>query len=167
MRKILLVSFIALAGITLVSCEKDVDSVKPDIKLIAPEEDEAIKPGNEVHFDVEFSDNEALGSYKVNIHSNFDGHTHAVARAASANESGLNKTWEEKEFIAKGDEAIRGKKNAKIHHHHITIPTEIGGKPIKEGHYHFIVYCTDAAGNESFVAREIAITSSAEERDHH
>lgn len=34
------------------------------------------------------------------------------------------------------------------------------------GDYHLMVYCNDAEGNESYVARSIAITKDAEEHHH-
>ncbi len=168
MKKVFFTTVMAISAFVFLSCEKkSIDAERPVIKLIAPEEEEGIKPGADIHFDLELTDNVALGSYKVNIHPNFDGHHHAVARGANVNDGGFNKTWEEKEFIAKGEEPVKGKKSAKIHHHHIVIPREINGKPIKEGEYHFMVHCTDMAGNDNYVARNIIISSGAEEHEHH
>ena len=47
------------------------------------------------------------------------------------------------------------------------IDGEVVESPIKEGNYHFIVYCTDDSGQESFVSTEIHISYDAEEHDHH
>src|SRR5690554_389103 len=167
-----LMSLVVLGGTLLTSCEKEeIDNEKPVIRLIAPEEDEAIRPGSDIHFDVEFSDNVALGSYKVNIHWG-EGHTHSATLSTRAEEEGepFERTWLEREFIALGDEPIAGKRSVTVHHHHIVIPETITvngvEKPIKEGHYHFMVYCTDEAGQEAFVAREIVISYDAEEHDH-
>lgn len=169
MNKVLLATVLTMSAAVFVSCEKEpIDNQKPTINLIAPQEDEGIKPGSDIHFDVVLKDDVSLKSYKVNIHGAFDGHTHsATARSSSAGAVAFEKTWTEADFIKLGDEPILGKKEAKIHHHHLVIPKEIGGKPIREGHYHFMVYCTDEAGNETFVAREIEISSSAEEHEHH
>ncbi len=169
-----LTSLILLGTAAFTSCEKDdVDNEKPVIRLIAPEEDEEIRPGSDIHFDVEFSDNVALASYKVNIHGAFDGHTHSATLSTRAEEEGepFERTWLESEFIALGDEPIAGKRSVTVHHHHIVIPETITvdgvEKPIKEGHYHFMVHCIDEAGLERFVAREIVISSEADEHDHH
>lgn len=169
-----LTSLILLGTAAFTSCEKDdVDNEKPVIRLIAPEEDEEIRPGSDIHFDVEFSDNVALASYKVNIHGAFDGHTHSATLSTRAEEEGepFERTWLESEFIALGDEPIAGKRSVTVHHHHIVIPETITvdgvEKPIKEGHYHFMVHCIDEAGLETFVAREIVISSEADEHDHH
>jgi len=168
-----LTSLILLGAAAFTSCEKDdVDNEKPVIRLIAPEEDEEIRPGSDIHFDVEFSDNVALGSYKVNIHWGED-HTHSATLSTRAEEEGepFERPWLEKEFIALGDEPIAGKRSVTVHHHHIVIPETITvdgvEKPIKEGHYHFMVHCIDEAGLETFVAREIVISSEADEHDHH
>lgn len=169
MKKLFLVSVVALATVGFVSCEKDeVDNEAPVIKLIAPEDDEPIKPGSEIHFEVNFSDNVALGTYKVNIHGAFDGHSHNHAVTRIAGDSAIfEKTWLEQEFIAAGESPISGKRATMVHHHKIVIPTEINKKPLKSGHYHFMVYCTDKAGIESFTAREIFISYDAKEHDHH
>ena len=155
-----------LVNTFLLSCEKtELDNEKPVIRLISPQEGEAIKPGGDLHFEVEFTDNVALGSYKVNIHGAFDDHTHSAAAFTRAegdsSSEPFEKTWLEVDFIALGDEPIAGKRNASIHHHHILIPENV-----KEGNYHFLVYCTDDAGLESFVAREITLSSDAEEHPH-
>ncbi|KGN79138.1 hypothetical protein HW49_07145 [Porphyromonadaceae bacterium COT-184 OH4590] len=169
MKKLFLLSIVFISTFTFVSCEKEAkDTEKPVINLIAPKEDEALKPGSDVHFDVAFSDNEALKSYSVNIHGAFDGHTHKVISNAAGDSIAFEHTWVEDDFIKMGaKESINGKKNATIHHHYIEIPATINGKPIKEGHYHFMVYCTDHVGNQSMVAREIEISYSAKGHDHH
>lgn len=168
MRKVILAAVLSIAGIAFSSCEKTpLDNAKPIINLIAPAEGEAIKPGTDIHFDAVLTDDVGLKSYKINIHGAFDGHGHNAATRAADDAVAFEKTWLEADFIKLGDEPILGKKNANLHHHHITIPEKIGGKPIKEGHYHFIIYCSDEAGNESFTAREIEISSSAEGHHHH
>lgn len=169
-----LTSLVLLGGALLASCEKEaIDNERPKITLKAPGEGEAIRPGSEIHFEVEFSDNVALGSYKVNIHWG-EGHTHSATLSTLAEEDDsepFEKTWLESDFIALGDEPIVGKRSVTVHHHHIVIPetSTVNGieKPVKEGHYHFLVYCTDESGLESFIAREILISYDAEEHPHH
>lgn len=178
MRKLLFTGVALLSMLAFVACEKEeVDNEKPVILLHAPTDGEAIKPGSDIHFDVEFSDNVALSSYKVNIHGAFDGHTHGVAnpslRATDEGEE-FERTWFEAEFIEMGEEPIAGKRSVTIHHHRMVIPETISRTvngqtvemPLKEGHYHFMVYCTDEAGLESFVAKEITISYDAEDHDH-
>lgn len=168
MKKIIFTSLVmTLSALSLVSCKKEsLDVEGPKIKLVAPAEDAVLKPGSEVHFEVEFADNEALGSYKVNIHD-AAGHTHQHATTRAPQDVvAFEKTWQESEFVKAGQEAIAGKKNAHVHHHLIKIPADIDGKKLKEGHYHFGVFCTDKAGNETKLWSEIVISYSGEAHDH-
>ena len=75
-------TIVALSGMLFVTaCSKEnlkSDVTKPVIELISPQEDETLQIGNAhgVHFEMKLSDDHALKSYKLNIHSNFDGHEH-------------------------------------------------------------------------------------------
>ena len=133
--------------------EKESDTTKPEINLIEPANGDTLHIGDEhgVHFEAEFSDNEALASYKVDIHPNFDNHTHAVTKGESATvDFEFEQSW-----------TISGK-NASIHHHDIIIPENA-----TPGHYHLMVYCLDAAGNESHIAVDIELShEEGEEHDH-
>ncbi len=175
MRKpLLLIGVVLLSIFGFTACEKeDVDNEKPLIRLLSPSEGELVKPGSDIHFEMELSDNVGLASYKVNIHGAFDGHNHGTRSTSDSIE--FSKTWLESDFIALGEEPIAGKRNVTVHHHYIEIPAtisrnidgEVVEAPIKEGTYHFIVYCTDDSGQESFVSTEIHISYDAEEHDHH
>lgn len=175
---------------------EEIDTAKPQILLSEPAEEEAYAPGSAIHFVVTLSDNVALASYKVNIHGAFDGHTHSAVkpsgvkgvqeasavtvasvpavvsggtsytRATDAEPHPFERTWMESEFIAQGEEPIAGKQQVTINHMLMLIPDSIEGQPVKEGHYHFIVYCTDSSGQESFIAREIEIAYEAGEHLH-
>jgi hypothetical protein len=147
--------FVIFSLITLMpfftACEEDGDTTKPVINLLEPEEDAVLKIGDThgVHFDMEVSDDVMLKSYKVEIHNNFDGHTHS--RTTRTTPFYFEKTWD-----------LSGKKNADIHHHEIKIPEDA-----TPGHYHLMVYCTDAAGNEASLARDIELSHEGEEHDDH
>lgn len=147
--------FIALLAIfTFVSCDKeDSDTTKPVIVLHEPEEGQALKIGGEngVHFEMDLSDDVMLKSYKIDIHNSFDGHSHGGTRADGG---------EEVAFSFSRSYDLSGLKNAHVHHHDIVIPANA-----KPGAYHLMVYCTDAAGNESYIARNIVLSTTAEE-DH-
>ena len=80
-----IVSILAVSAL-FVSCsddEKDGDTTKPVINLIEPEEGAMLKPGSTIHFEMDLSDDVMLGSYKVEIHNNFDGHDHTKAAAGN------------------------------------------------------------------------------------
>ena len=146
------VCLLAISFLLFSSCDKndDGDTVKPVINLIAPAENVALKIGDDrgVHFEMELSDNVMLKSYKVDIHSNFDGHTHSRASGLTV-DFVFSKSWD-----------VTGK-NTHIHHHEIKIPSEA-----TPGNYHLMVYCTDVAGNESYVARNIVLSHDGEEHEH-
>lgn len=153
-------------GFTLGSCsDEDVDNAKPMIHLVAPANDGVLHIGGEVHFDCEFADDVELRSYKIEIHNNFDGHSHGSAVLKSANEEhghpwSYTNTWN---FEA-------GKKNEDVHHHAIQIPETIlvNGveEPTAEGEYHFGVYCVDVAGNENKVFVSVVIEHGVDEYGH-
>lgn len=142
-----IINYIAVISILLTSavftsCEKDdVDNTKPTINIVEPANEEILHAGEEIHFDCEFIDDVELKSYKIEIHINADGHSHTKTILEAETPWTYSNTWD---FEA-------GKKNADIHHHEIVIPTTIDGVEIQHGEYHFGVYCTDVAGNESNV----------------
>jgi hypothetical protein len=144
------ICFLTIYSFLYTSCD-DGDTTKPVINLVEPEEGESLLIGdvNGVHFDAEFSDDEMLGSYKVEIHNNFDDHAHDLRAADETVDFTFEKTWD-----------LSGKKNTDIHHHEIKIPEEA-----TPGNYHLMVYCTDAAGNESHVARSVILSHDVSE--HH
>jgi hypothetical protein len=153
--KYFLVCLMAISFTTITSCD-DSDTVKPIIRLIEPEEDEILKIGDEngVHLELELSDDVMLKSYKVDIHSNFDGHVHVSAPKA-ASEGTVDFTFNRSYDIS-------GQRNVDIHHHDIKIPSNA-----TPGDYHLMIYCTDAAGNEAHLARDIILsTEGGEEHEH-
>jgi len=54
----------------------DTDPVVTNVTLNDATEDIQVNPGTIMHFDAVFSDNERLGEFKIDIHDNFDGHSH-------------------------------------------------------------------------------------------
>lgn len=138
------------AILVITSCNNDddngVDTTKPVIALNEPGDDEEFLPGGEIHFDADFSDNVALGSYKIEIHDASDGHNHRSPQDSH-------------EVAWTYETTAQFTQNAKNENVHIDIdiPLTINGEPIKEGHYHLGVFCTDKAGNQSQVFTEIVI----------
>lgn len=148
MKKIFIVLLVFAFGASVASCSKDdKDTTKPQILILEPAEEQVFQPGETIHFGAEFLDNEELRSYKIDIHPNEDGHDHKNSRGEG--EWSFQKSWQ---FEA-------GKRNANIHHEEIVIPVEVDGVPIHTGDYHFLVYCTDKAGNESWLSMDIEIQS--------
>ena len=130
------------------------DNIPPIIFLLEPEEGAELRIGSDIHFDMELSDNEMLLSYKVEIHNNFDNHGHEKFTLKTT-------TMETTAFHFQKSWDVSGQKKAAIHHHEIVIPDNA-----TPGNYHLMVYCTDAAGNESHVARNIVLSRDSEEHEH-
>ncbi len=147
-----IVCFMAISSLLLYSCssDDDGDNVKPVINLIEPADGDVLKIGDEhgIHFDMELSDDVMLKSYKVDIHSNFDGHNHTKS-AQTTVDFKFTKSWN-----------VTGK-NTTVHHHEIVIPSDA-----TPGEYHLMVFCADEAGNESSVARTIILSHDGEEHEH-
>ncbi len=58
MKKLFLASIVLLSTFVMISCEKNKkDTEKPTIKLIEPENGDALKPSDKgIHFEVEFAE---------------------------------------------------------------------------------------------------------------
>ncbi|MCC8198575.1 MAG: DUF4625 domain-containing protein [Tannerellaceae bacterium] len=135
------------------SCDDDGDTTKPTINLISPAEGAFLEIGKEsgVHFEAEFSDDEMLGSYKIDIHNNFDDHGHETKSESTETVNfSFSREWD-----------LSGLKNTTEHHHDIVIPANA-----TPGNYHIIVYCIDAAGNQSYVAHNIVLTNEEIKNNH-
>lgn len=149
--KIYFTAILVISVLTFFSCNKDdSDTTKPVIDLHEPAEGQALLIGSEkgVHFEMDLSDDVMLKSYKIDIHNNFDHHSHGVTRAEG----------DKIPFTFNRSYDVSGKKNIHIHHHDIVIPANA-----KPGDYHLMVYCTDAAGNETYIARNIILSTTVEE----
>lgn len=148
MKKYLITGTTILSVIIFQSCSSDddsgVDTQKPVIILNVPTEHQGHTPGEDFHVEADFVDNVELGSYKLEIHSAEDGHTHKGPQEGGE--------W----FYTQSVQINPGLKNMSIHEH-IPIPTEVDGVPIAEGHYHLGIFLTDKAGNEQQLFTEIVI----------
>jgi hypothetical protein len=133
-------SLVVLLGV--VSCDNSsdpVDTTAPTIEMGDPVSGESFEAGKSVHFEAKFSDDIELGAYKIDIHNNFDGHSHG--RVASSNEDpGLLK-WS----LSESFDFERGLKNSDVHlHDELEIPQNTMAGP-----YHFIVSAVDRSGNST------------------
>lgn len=171
-----LFSTVILSSVLFTSClssDADIDTEKPVIVLHSPENEEPIEAGSTIHFEMDVSDNMALGAYDIDIHS-AEGHVHSKS-ASSISDADHDHDHEHDEenegrvsFKYKNSwDDIRGLKNAHIHHHEIEIPVDA-----KRGEYHFVVKVLDAAGNQAMEVRDIIIVNVGEgghdhEHEHH
>lgn len=126
------------------SCSDD-DTKKPIIEVVTPTDGDHFHPGETISVRINFSDNEELASYKIEIHFNNDRHNHKNGSTTDTPfqytttgnfEKGLNRF----ELV-----------------HDIDIPALINELPVKNGEYHLGVYCIDKAGNQREVFVEIEI----------
>ena len=157
MKKVLF-TFLLLASVSLgfSSCsDDDNDNEKPVISDFEPVEGDSLQIGKAIHFEVDFSDNDKLASYKIDIHNNFNNHgDHSSVKSLPIDSA----------VFAFSDvyTDIAGQKNAHVHHHKINIPaTDANGKPYRVGKYHFVVYCLDESGNESVRSHNVILTYNA------
>ncbi len=136
--------FIFIGAFVLFSCSKDdpemVDVEAPTITVSSPSNGSSFAAGADIHFEAAFSDNEALATYNVNIHNNFDGHAHGRLSIAP--------------FTFDQSFDITGKTNDV--HEDIAVSSDATAGP-----YHFIVKAIDQAGNSTQFAdgstKEISI----------
>lgn len=160
MKKSLLVLAVIVFALTSCSDADDVDTKKPEIDVVSPQDHDHFHPGEEISFICNFTDDTELASYKIDIHSSFDGHEHS-AQLKSGTEDDHEHTWdyEYDGVFASGATSERVEMT-------ITIPEEIDHdgemEEVAAGDYHFGVYCLDMAGNQQEVFIEIEI----EHEDH-
>ncbi|MCL6217459.1 DUF4625 domain-containing protein [Zunongwangia pacifica] len=143
------IKLIALFTLTFfAACSSDddeiLDSEKPQITVNDPVENEAFEVGGELHFDIDLSDNDALASYKVDIHNNFDGHTHSGVLNSTVGVTTKQSTISPWSFNKAFD--IEGTPKTYHAHEHIEIPDDIA-----EGPYHLGITVIDVSGNENQV----------------
>ena len=155
-RFLLFLLFVASAVVTA-SCSKnsddpkeEKDTTKPEITLGTPINEASFNPGDAIDFSATFKDNKELSGYKIDIHFN-DGHEHKSV------------TDEGKWSFQKSYAFEPGNTDMIVKHNDVRIPTEVDGLSIYAGEYHFLVYCTDKAGNEEFVAHNIVIIDLPDE----
>lgn len=141
----------ATMAVAFNGCKEDSDTENPVINLIEPAEGDALQIGGEhgVHFEAKFTDNESLASYKVNIHPDFDEHTHTHSSILASDAAETVDFQFEKSWTLSG-------LNASRHHHEIIIPENA-----TPGIYHLVVYCTDAAGNEAHTTVNVVLSHDA------
>ncbi len=139
------------------SCDdKDRDTTPPVIDLQSPSEEEALLIGDEhgIHLEMDLSDDIMLLSYKIEIHSNFDGHTHDDHDTRAGEET--------VPFHFEESYDVSGKNAVHIEQDDIRIPANA-----TPGEYHLMVYCTDASKNETYVARSIVLSTEEGDDGHH
>ncbi|MPT34010.1 MAG: DUF4625 domain-containing protein [Flavobacterium sp.] len=155
-----LYAFATIAALSFTSCSSDSDdkdTEKPTITITEPVTEEGFTPGSEIHLEGVLTDNVELASYKVEVHSAEDGHTHGkMAGAEAASYFHYEQTF-----------PIEAGLRIKEFHQHIPIPAlDANGQPFTDGHYHLGVFCLDKAGNQQQVFLEIYIGADGGDHGH-
>src|SRR5687767_103858 len=145
MKKILQYFFFVMLAITLSNCSKNSESPDTEYPVIDnsisnafPGQCSEIKRGESFRFKARFSDNKALGSYSLDIHHNFDHHSHSTEVAecqmepikVASNPFLLIKTFH-----------IDGNVSQLEADSEIIVPADVD-----PGDYHFLIRLTDAEG---------------------
>jgi len=151
-----LLSLVAILALTVASCKKDkeeIDTTYPTINIEAsnafPKQCSVVKRGEKFIFKADFSDNVELGAVSVDIHHNFDQHSHSTEVAAcnmDAKKTPVNPLKFIKDFSIP-----TGQKNYQISQE-IEIPANIDA-----GDYHFLIRLTDKSGWQTIKGLSIKI----------
>ena len=148
MKKIALLSIAALSFVACSSDDNSLDQEKPMVNIILPTEHQEYEPGDNINIQALLTDNESLASYKIEIHSAADGHTHTHSISSLDNDH--------VEFHHESDYEI----SETSYEVNQTIPIP---ENAEETHYHVGIFVLDSAGNQSQQFIEIFI---GHEHDH-
>ena len=118
--------------------------------VAVPTDCQVFKRGDVIPLNVLFTDDTELGSYNVEIHNNFDHHTHSTSSIECSMDA---KKEPKKPWIYNQDFDIPSGQKTFTARHDIAIPSDID-----TGDYHFMVRLTDRAGWQQIHAVAIKIT---------
>ena len=157
-KKIFTVCAAALVLCGAMSCNKDEeDTEKPtfDNTDATPVEGGKYLPGGKIIVHQTFSDNEELGSFNIEIHNNFDHHSHSTetSKSISKHEGHDHEHGDvENAWVFNQDYEIPAGKKLYTADLKIQIP-----ETIAEGDYHFMIRVTDKAGWQEIKAVSLEI----------
>lgn len=142
-RKIILYSLVCLF---MMGCSNDDDDSqdmeKPSIDMSGsnafPQNCIVLYRGESFPFRAIFTDNQELGNYNIEIHNNFDHHSHSTDDVECDLEP---KKIPVKAFVYNQDFSIPSGKNTYQANNEISIPSDVD-----TGDYHFMIRLTDKAG---------------------
>ncbi len=139
--------------ISITACDSDNDDFDTDAPTLSvdfPRPCDTVYLGEEMRFKASFADNEAVKSYKLNMHHNFDHHTHGdheeichMDEIKTANKPFL-KNWVVN--LSEGESITTDTS--------FTIP-----KGYDEGDYHVLLYITDINGNQGWTGISVKLMS--------
>jgi len=149
MRNLTLIFILFLSLIVLYSCQKDeIDKEKPVIDLTIPDafpvNCDTLYFGESFTLKMSFTDNTELGSFSIDIHHNFDHHSHST----EVTECELDpvKTPVNPFLFIQDYDIIPYSLNEYVTDVTILIPSGDNEGMFDEGDYHFYISLTDAEG---------------------
>ena len=173
MKKLLTIIASALIMSAITSCDNDddktLDTEKPQIDAsiegASPANTATFYFGEEIPVKLLLTDNEELGSFSVNIHNNFDHHSHSTEEEGEEHhdhEEGEEHHHHEGEdgdaFQFTQDYTIPAGSTQFLIDTKISLPAKSDdGDEYEGGDYHFMITVTDKAGFSTFKAFEIKI----------
>lgn len=139
---------IASLAIILFSCSEDaVDDIKPQIDLTipdaAPVNCDTLYFGESFTMKLKFTDNAELGSFSVELHNNFDHHSHST-EVAQCEFSAMKDPDNPFRFIQ--DYEIQKGQQEHVTDISISLPSSNDEGSFDEGDYHFFISLTDKEG---------------------
>lgn len=145
--KLIAFSFLLFAATSSCNDEEEIDKQKPEIDLTLgntfPRNCSTLYFGESFTLTMLFSDNVELGSYSIDIHHNFDHHSHSTEVTecdVDPVKSPVNP------FTLIEDFSIPVKKQEFQTQQEITIPIGNSQGLYEEGDYHFFISLTDKEG---------------------
>lgn len=153
-KKIILYSLVCLIAMACSSNDDDSqDMEKPSIDMsfnnAYPQNCVILYRGESFPFRAIFTDNQELGNYNIEIHNNFDHHSHSTDNVECDLEP---KKAPVKAFVYNQDFSIPSGKSTFDANNEISIPADID-----TGDYHFMVRLTDKAGWQQLKAISLKI----------
>lgn len=154
--KIKSLCLLAIVLLAISGCKKeskDVDTVYPTIDISSadafPKQCSTVKRGEKFLFKATLSDNVQLGSVSVDIHHNFDHHSHST----EVNDCGFEpiKIPVKPLLLIKDFPLPSGQRNYQITQE-ISVPADVD-----LGDYHFLIRLTDQAGWQTIKGLSIKI----------
>ena len=151
--KLLAAAFTLMLVISCSSDNSDIDTEYPVIDLTGqdafPVQCSTITRGQKIIFKAKFSDNAALGSFSLDIHHNFDHHSHST-EVSNCETDAVKKPVNPMLFI-KSIDIPGGVKNYEASAE-INIPADAD-----PGDYHFMIRLTDKEGWQTLKGLSIKI----------
>lgn len=153
--------FLAASLITVFfSCNKNIDTEQPVINLsfqdAFPVNCDTIYFGEAFMFRVLFTDNAELGSYSLDIHHNFDQHSHTTEVSTCVLDSKKDPDGLNPFIYVNGFDIPEGEKNYETDQI-ITIPKSNEQGDFEPGDYHLFIRLTDKEGWTSLKGLSIKI----------